>query len=108
MFTSATKSLLFLLSAVVTQAIPQPHVSRDEGIQWGPCEHETGDVPLECGKVTVPLDYTDASSDETLDLAVIRYPAQKGPSQGSIMLNFGGPGQDGLNSMVGYGPIQGP
>lgn len=106
--TPATSSLLFLLSAALTEAIPQPHVPKDEGIQWGPCEHETKDLPVECGKVTVPLDYTDSSSDETLDLAVIRYPAQNGPSQGSILLNFGGPGQDGLNSMISYAPLQGP
>lgn len=105
MASRATTSLLFLLSAAATQAIPQP---RNEGIQWGPCEHDTGDLPLECGKLAVPLDYTDDSSDETLDLALIKYPAPSGPSKGSILLNFGGPGQDGLNNMVDYVPLQSP
>lgn len=103
---STTSSLLLLLSAAATQAIPQPLVPKNEGIQWGPCEIKTKGLPVECGKVTVPLDYTDTSSNQTLDLAVIKYPAQNGPSQGSIMLNFGGPGQDGLNSMISYAPIQ--
>ncbi|CAI4212347.1 unnamed protein product [Parascedosporium putredinis] len=61
-----------------------------------------------CSKLNVPLDYTDKSSNKTLELDLIKYPAQNGPSQGSILLNFGGPGQDGLNSMVAYAPIQAP
>lgn len=101
-------SLMLLLSASLAQAIPQPHIPRNGGIQWGPCEHETEGLPVECGKLAVPLDYTDTSSNRTLDLALIKYPAQNGPSQGSIMLNFGGPGQDGLNSMIAYAPLQGP
>ena len=102
------KSLLLFLSASIAQAIPQPHETRKDGIKWGPCKHETEGLPVECAKLPVPLDYTDSESDKTLDLALIRYPAQKGPSKGTIMLNFGGPGQDGLNNMISYAPLQGP
>ncbi|SPO06306.1 related to hydrolases or acyltransferases (alpha/beta hydrolase superfamily) [Cephalotrichum gorgonifer] len=108
MSTRTRNSLLLLLSASLAQAAPQPHIPRKEGIQWGACKHETGGLPVECATLAVPLDYTNSSSDETLDLALIKYPAQNGPSKGSIMLNFGGPGQDGLNSMIAYAPIQGP
>lgn len=108
---SYTNSLLLALAASAAQAIPQPVVPRsgsDEGIQWGECDLETEGLPVECAKLPVPLDYTDDSCEKTLDLALIRYPAQKGPSKGSILLNFGGPGQDGLNNMLAYAPIQGP
>ena len=101
-----TKSLLLALSVSAVQAVPKPR--GDEGIQWGKCDHETQGLPVECARLPVPLDYADDSCEETLDLALIRYPAQDGPSQGTIMLNFGGPGQDGLNSMISYAPIQGP
>ena len=102
-----TKSLLLALSVSAVQAVPKPPRG-DEGIRWGKCDIETQDLPVECARLPVPLDYSDDSCEETLDLALIRYPAQNGPSQGTIILNFGGPGQDGLNSMISYAPIQGP
>lgn len=106
---SYTNSLLLALGASAAHAIPQPAVPRsDEGIKWGECDIETEGLPVECAKLPVPLDYSDDSCSKTLDLDLIRYPAQKGPSKGSILLNFGGPGQDGLNNMIGYAPIQGP
>ena len=106
---SYTNSLLLALAASAAQAIPQPVAPRDDdGIQWGKCDIETEGLPVECAKLPVPLDYTDDSCQKTLDLALIRYPAQKGPSKGTILLNFGGPGQDGLNNMISYAPLQGP
>jgi pimeloyl-ACP methyl ester carboxylesterase len=101
---SALLALSMPLASVFGASIP--HESRTTGLQWGPCDIETEGLPVECAKLTVPLDYTDTASNKTLDLDVIKYPAQNGPSQGSILLNFGGPGQDGLNSMIGYAPIQ--
>lgn len=106
MFSSATFSTLFLLS-VASGSTLRHHTSRDSGIKWGPCKLNTT-LPVQCAKLPVPLDYTDKSSNQTLDLDLIRYPAQNGPSKGSILLNFGGPGQDGLNSMLSYAPIQAP
>ncbi|KAH6855508.1 TAP-like protein-domain-containing protein [Chaetomium sp. MPI-CAGE-AT-0009] len=61
------------------------------------CDIEPQGLPVECAKLP-----------DTLGLALIRYPAQNGSSQGAIMLNFGGPGQDGLNSIISYAPILGP
>lgn len=97
------KSSLVALGISAVQAVPKP-----EGLRWGTCDIETRGLPVECATLPVPLDYSDDSCEDTLDLALIRYPAQNGPSQGTIMLNFGGPGQDGLNSMTAYAPIQGP
>lgn len=78
-----------------------------QGLQWGPCKLNTT-LPVQCAKLTVPLDYTNNSDNRTLTLNVIKYPAQKEPKRGSILLNFGGPGQDGLNSMLAYAPLQAP
>ncbi|KAI2616922.1 TAP-like protein-domain-containing protein [Hypomontagnella submonticulosa] len=102
----SSKSLAPILLPLAAQAATIP---RDDtkGLQWGPCDLNTT-LPVQCAKLAVPLDYTDKSSTEKLELDVIRYPAQKEPKRGSIMLNFGGPGQDGLTSMLSYAELMGP
>ena len=97
----------FLLSLAIQGSVAVT-IPRDNnsGIQWGPCKLNTT-LPVQCGKLPVPLDYTDNSS-KILNLDVIKYPAQKQPKRGSIILNFGGPGQDGLESMLSYAETMGP
>lgn len=52
-----------------------------------------------CGTVKVPLDY-DKPSGDTIDLALIRFPAtEKSGRIGSLLFNFGGPGGDGVDSL---------
>lgn len=66
----------------------------DQKIKWAACD--TPDLPkdLQCGTVTVPLDYAkpDAGS---LELALARYRGS-GEPRGSVLLNFGGPGGSGV------------
>lgn len=51
---------------------------------------------LECGAVTVPVDYTDPSIG-TLDLALVRRPARDPARRiGSLLVNPGGPGASGV------------
>ncbi|MDX2215786.1 MAG: alpha/beta fold hydrolase, partial [Oculatellaceae cyanobacterium bins.114] len=52
--------------------------------------------PFECGRLEVPLDY-DEPEGETMQIAVLRLPAQGEPDQriGSLVLNPGGPGGSG-------------
>lgn len=109
MVSSSTVLEFFLSLAVKASAetIHQMASSTTQGLQWGPCNLNTT-LPVQCAKLTVPLDYTNSSDSRTISLDVIKYPAQKEPKRGSILLNFGGPGQDGLNSMLAYAPIQGP
>ncbi|KAI0886732.1 TAP-like protein-domain-containing protein [Annulohypoxylon maeteangense] len=109
MFTMVlSKTLTPLLLSLAAQGTVAAIIPRDNstGIQWGPCKLNTT-LPVQCAKLPVPLDYTDNSS-QILNLDVIRYPAQKHPKRGSIILNFGGPGQDGLNSMLAYADLMGP
>lgn len=103
MILSLGSSLLFAGQSAAT-AIS----TRASTLQWGNCTTLNTTLPVQCAKLPVPLDYTNASSNATLELDLIRYPATNGPSKGSVLLNFGGPGQDGLNSMLGYAPIQSP
>jgi len=65
-------------------------------IDWGPCDDElVTEDELECGTVTVPLDYEDPSG-ETVDIALVRVPARD-DRQGAILFNPGGPGGSGFS-----------
>jgi pimeloyl-ACP methyl ester carboxylesterase len=73
----------------------------DQKVKWSKCEGMEAPKDLQCGKVTVPLDYARPSSG-TLDLALARYRAT-GRSRGSVLLNFGGPGGAGVGELAASG-----
>ncbi|MGW5876960.1 alpha/beta fold hydrolase [Nocardiopsis terrae] len=84
-----------------------------QAVDWQPCftpeelaaaEDTEGDPDwtsrLECGTVTVPVDHGDPEGG-TIDMAVVRHPAQ-GPAEqrrGSLVFDFGGPGVPGVERM---------
>ncbi|MFJ3307070.1 alpha/beta hydrolase [Streptomyces sp. NPDC086549] len=82
---------------------PQPGLSRfyDQKIKWSRCEGERIPKDLECGRVTVPVDYAKPGAG-TLDVALARYRAS-GRSRGSVLLNFGGPGAAGVSELASSG-----
>jgi pimeloyl-ACP methyl ester carboxylesterase len=58
------------------------------------------DPSLQCGRLTVPLDYAKPD-DLSLDIAVIRTRATgPGPRIGSLIFNFGGPGASGVDTLA--------
>lgn len=77
-----------------------PDLSRfyRQRVVWSACEGDGMPADLQCGKVTVPLDYAHPAGG-TLDLALARYRAS-GPSRGSVLLNFGGPGGPGVPQLA--------
>ncbi|KUO07421.1 alpha/beta hydrolase [Streptomyces sp. DSM 15324] len=72
----------------------------DQKISWSACDLDGVPEDLQCGKVTVPLDYAHPAAG-SLDLALARYRAT-GDRQGSVLLNFGGPGGAGVPGLA-YG-----
>ena len=78
-------------------------------IRWGPCNATEFNTTLktECGTLYVPLDYTDKTFDETLELQLLKLPAVIQPSKGSILHNFGGPGEEARHTMIlsNIGPV---
>ncbi|WP_435825612.1 alpha/beta fold hydrolase, partial [Nocardiopsis alba] len=90
------------------------HPFHGQNIAWEPCltpeelaatETVEGDPDwlrrLECGTVTVPMDHGDPEG-RTLDLALVRHPAQ-GPAdgrRGSLVFEFGGPGVSGVDTFL--------
>ena len=85
-------ALLQLLFITGTSATPFGQVhSRSTAINWGPCTLESP-LDIQCGTLAVPRDYTLRDANQTVDLDLLKVPAVKGPSKGSILFNFGGPG----------------
>ncbi|MFJ9833024.1 alpha/beta hydrolase [Streptomyces sp. NPDC101169] len=78
----------------------RPGLSRFYGqkVAWAACDGADMPRDLQCGKVTVPLDYARPGAG-TLDVALARYRAT-GPSRGSVLLNFGGPGGSGVHELA--------
>ena len=76
-------------------------------IQWRSCHDldlgvDEDDLlfPIQCIKISVPLDYTNSSNTETIDLQLLRVSAAKQPSLGSVIINPGGPGESGCDYLA--------
>lgn len=78
-------------------------------IDWGSCQNTTlaaiASAEYDCGTLAVPLDYTDSSRNDTIDLELARVPAPHQPARGSILFNFGGPGATGRDGLMGLARI---
>lgn len=87
----------------------------NSSLLWKPCDLafstaqqakiDAHGVPLQCSNLEVPLDYTDAKSNATLQLQLIRIEASKQPVKGTIFSNPGGPGGSGVEDISEYGPL---
>lgn len=74
---------------------------------WGPCdldlEYQGDQDDFECARLKVPLDYTNCSNHESIQLDVIKLKALNEPSKGSILFNPGGPGLSGVQALAERG-----
>lgn len=69
-------------------------------VDWEPCGAG------ECGSLTVPIDH-DNPAGPTIDIAMARVPATGSPDEriGSLFVNFGGPGGEGTEQILGFAPF---
>jgi hypothetical protein len=76
--------------------------AKASSIQWQSCNSAkfNASVTIDCGTLAVPLDYTALNQSDTVDLQLIRAPAIVQPSRGSILYNFGGPGEPDRQNFV--------
>ncbi|KAK1566209.1 uncharacterized protein LY79DRAFT_584920 [Colletotrichum navitas] len=72
-------------------------------INWQPCSEFNSTELIQCAHLTIPLDYTELESNKTLQLQLLRVPALRQPSKGSILFNFGGPSVAGRPSLASSG-----
>lgn len=82
--------------------------STGSSIKWTECSSdltELASLPVECAQLNVPLDYTDDKTNKTVALNLIRVPATKQPSLGSILMNFGGPGAGAVSPTASSGMV---
>lgn len=94
-------------------ASSSPDLSRfyTQKIKWGACEGDAAglvsesdatavpkDKNIQCGKVTVPLDYAKPGRGK-IGVAMVRIKSS-GDSRGSLLLNFGGPGGAGVSGLL--------
>ncbi|MER6070660.1 alpha/beta hydrolase [Streptomyces sp. NPDC001817] len=93
-------ALALLGAGLPTADRPQTDLSRfyRQKVTWAACKDPDMPKDLQCGKVTVPLDYARPRAG-TLDVALARYRAT-GKKQGSVLLNFGGPGGAGIPGLA--------
>ena len=79
----------------------EPEGAATVSVDWRVCpegpEREEGP---ECGTLDVPLDHADPDG-ETLELALVRRPAEGSPREriGSLVINPGGPGESGVEML---------
>lgn len=106
------KSLIQLCLATSAVALPsnKPKQDSESGINWGPCNQTELDawgasLAADCGTLDVPLDYSNESCTDKLPLQLLRVPAAVQPSKGSILFNFGGPGEPGRSGLASVDTI---
>ncbi len=76
-------------------------------LTWSPCPADDrivgGNTELLCATLQVPRDYADTAAG-TIDLALALLPAADQASRlGPLLLNFGGPGDSGVNTLGSSG-----
>lgn len=96
---------LSIVAAANAATVPLGTRNTNSIIKWTKCDPalekaKTSNFSIECANVTAPLDYTQRDCKDTITLELIRVPAAKEPSKGSILFNFGGPGDAGRSGMV--------
>jgi len=84
------------LAEVVSAPQPTKASLTPGDIDWGDCESAEAIEGEQCATVSVPLDHF-GSRGTVIDIAVNRFPATSGQSNGALLTNPGGPGGPGLS-----------
>ncbi|CAG9982166.1 unnamed protein product [Clonostachys byssicola] len=90
-------SQLIFIGASAASVLP-----RASTVQWGKCDDGLqATLPAQCANISVPLDYKSANASATYTLPLLRLPvAANTTSRGSIIINFGGPGEPGIPTLA--------
>lgn len=103
---------ILCLCVLSTSAAPTlRHEDAGRQLQWTPCKIDWGffaadiHVELDCATLNVPLDHTNLTSNKMLPLQLAKVNATKAPFLGSIILNFGGPGESGIQDLASLGAV---
>lgn len=95
-------SLLAVGTSAVSPTVQTSPEKNQSAVKWGPCEESLsqGPIPVQCGTLAVPLDYTDEASTATINVSLLKVSATtNGTSKGSVLFNPGGPGMPGRDDV---------
>ena len=92
------------LAEVVSAPQPTKASLTPGAIDWGDCESDEAIEGEQCATVSVPLDHF-GSRGTVIDIAVNRFPAASGQSNGALLTNPGGPGSLGLSWARGMSQV---
>ena len=107
-YTTSASALAFTLFAsnVLSQDCP---AGTNRTIEWADCASPTktdddgnvsvGSARLQCGILEVPLDWQNIDT-RTLRIPLVRIPALNNPLDQSIIVNPGGPGASGVDTVA--------
>lgn len=66
------------------------------GLDWRPCEHDSGTTGMECASLDVPVDWSEPGG-RRITLKLGRLPSTgPEPAAGSVLVAYGGPGGPGI------------
>jgi pimeloyl-ACP methyl ester carboxylesterase len=85
-----------LLTALLLTGLATTTAAADPAVDWRPCNENTA---VECATITVPIDYAHPATG-TIDVAIARTKAT-GKKQGTLVYMPGGPGDSGVNRLLG-------
>jgi pimeloyl-ACP methyl ester carboxylesterase len=97
-FVALTASIATLVALVSPATATTPTAADASGLSaWRKCGRH-----LQCATLTVPVDYSEPDGEQ-VRIAVARVPASQ-PDQrlGSLVFNFGGPGDAGTETLPGF------
>ena len=107
--TILTLLAIALVGALAAAAVPEPHVGAktkpapsttttwpplpafDPAVAWTDCGNG-----FQCGTLSVPVDWK-VPAGEHVGLALLRHPATSPERIGSLVVNYGGPGESGVD-----------
>jgi hypothetical protein len=100
-FTLSHLALLTLSILPLSSLASPAQLPRSSGIQWSQCDTTLVETVIEtgyhgtvnCANLAVPLDYTNKTSNATIQLNILHVPLPSGRTKlGTVQLNYGGPG----------------
>src|SRR3954469_13570459 len=93
---------LLAVALVAAAALTTPAHAAVAPVAWSDCRDAPG---MQCALYSVPRDYS-RPADASLQLALVRLPATDQAHRiGSLFVNFGGPGEGGVDAVKGLGPF---
>ena len=92
-------------SEYYAQEIEWYDCGEDEGLDGYMAEELTGAgfdlAQIGCALIAAPIDWEDPANKESIELSIVHIPSTSGEAQGTLFANPGGPGETGVDFMLG-------